>query len=213
MEVNAVVVSRRRQVDRSAATRTALVGAARRLWAERGYADVGTEEIVHAAGVTRGALYHQFDDKVALFATVLEAVEQDVMGRLVSVVDAAAAAGVTDPVGLLVAGTDAWLDACADPEVQRIVLLDGPAVLGWERWREVGERYGMGLVATILTEFMDAGAIARQPVEPLAHVLIGALDEAALYVARAADPDAARAEVRTVLHRLVAVVAGPIDAP
>ena len=90
------------------------------------------------------------------------------------------------------------------------MLLDGPAVLGWERWREVGERYGMGLVATLLTELMDAGAIARQPVEPLAHVLIGALDEAALYVARAADPDAARAEVRTVLHRLVAVVAGPI---
>jgi len=208
-----MTANRRRQVDRTAATRGLLVDAARVLFAEHGFAEVGTERIARAAGVTRGALYHQFDDKVALFATVLEAVEQDVMGRLVSVVDAAAAAGVTDPVGLLVAGTDAWLDACADPEVQRIVLLDGPAVLGWERWRKVGERYGMGLVATILTEFMDAGAIARQPVEPLAHVLIGALDEAALYVARAADPDAARAEVRTVLHRLVAVVAGPIDAP
>ncbi|MET0458767.1 MAG: TetR/AcrR family transcriptional regulator, partial [Ilumatobacteraceae bacterium] len=70
-------------------------------------------------------------------------------------------------------------------------------------------RYGMGLVATLLTELMDAGAIDRQPVEPLAHVLIGALDEAALYVARAPDPDTARAEVRTVLHRLVAVVTGP----
>jgi hypothetical protein len=128
---------------------------------------------------------------------------------LVTAVDAAAAAGVTDPVGLLVVGTDAWLDACADPEVQRIVLLDGPAVLGWERWREVGERYGMGLVGAILHELIDAGAIAPQPVEPVAHVLIGALDEAALFVARAPDPDRARADVRTVLHRVVAVVVEP----
>ncbi|MET0326328.1 MAG: TetR/AcrR family transcriptional regulator, partial [Ilumatobacteraceae bacterium] len=189
-------VTRRRQADRTAATRGLLVAAARTLFAEHGFADVGTERIARAAGVTRGALYHQFDDKTELFAAVLEAVEGDVMGRLVAVVDAAAASGATDPVGLLVTGIDGWLDSCADPEVQRIVLVDGPAVLGWERWREVGERYGMGLVATLLTELMDAGAIDRQPVEPLAHVLIGALDEAALYVARAPDPDTARAEVR-----------------
>jgi AcrR family transcriptional regulator len=200
--------TRRRQADRTAATRGLLVAAARPLFAEHGFAVVGTERIARAAGVTRGALYHQFDDKTELFAAVLEAVEGDVMGRLVAVVDAVAASGVTDPVGLLVAGIDGWLDTCADPEVQRIVLIEGPAVLGWERWRDVGERYGMGLVATLLTELMDAGAIDRQPVEPLAHVLIGALDEAALYVARAADPDTARAEVRTVLHRLVAVVTG-----
>ena len=87
-----------------------------------------------------------------------------------------------------IAGADAWLDASVEPEVRRIVLLDGPAVLGWERWREVGMRHGLGLVTALLTELMDAGAIPAQPVEPLAHVLIGALDEAALYVALAADP-------------------------
>ena len=99
------------------------------------------------------------------------------------------------------AGADALLDACADPEVQRIVLLDAPAVLGWERWREIGGATASASSAS-LQAAIDAGTIARQPVAPLAHVLIGALDEAALYVARADDPDAARAEVAHVLHRL-----------
>ena len=102
----------------------------------------------------------------------------------------------TDPLGAAGRRADAWLDASADPEVRRIVLLDGPAVLGWERWREVGDAPRHGPGAALLTELMDAGAMPRQPVEPLAHVLIGALDEAALYVALAEDPDAARAEVR-----------------
>ncbi len=212
MDVNLdgpVAVTRRTQADRTAATRAALVDAARRLFAEHGYADVGTERVAQAAGVTRGALYHQFADKADLFAAVLEAVEVDLTARLIEVVDAVAAGG-GEPLELLVAGADAWLDASAEPEVRRIALLDGPAVLGWERWREVGMRHGLGLVSGLLSELIDAGAIPTQPVEPLAHVLIGALDEAALYVALAEDPDRARAEAGAVLRRMVLAVAAPL---
>lgn len=196
-------MTRRTQVDRTAATRAALITAARAMFAQDGYAQVGTERVAAAAGVTRGALYHQFADKADLFAAVLEAVEVDLTTRLIEVVSAVTG---DDPIDALVAGVDAWLDASADPEVRRIALLDGPAVLGWERWREVGMRHGLGLVSALLTELMDAGAVPVQPVEPLAHVLIGALDEAALYVALSSDPTRARAEAGAVLHRLVAAV-------
>ena len=178
-------VNRRTQVDRSAATRTALIDAARPLFAEHGYGGVGTETIVRAAGVTRGALYHQFADKTELFAAVFEAVEEDIGARIGKVV---AASGSTDPIEAMRTGAAAWLDACAEPEVQQIVLLDAPAVLGWERWREIGMRYGMGLVEAVLGQAMEVGSVRRQPLRPLAHVLVGAMDEAALYVARAEDP-------------------------
>jgi len=201
-----VKVSPRTQAERTAATRAALVAAARTLFAEHGYADVGTERIAQAAGVTRGALYHQFADKAELFAAVMEAVEADVTARLITAVDAVADQG---PMGLLAAGADAWLDGCMDPEVRRIALLDGPAVLGYARWREIGMRQGLGLVSALLTELMDGGVIARQPIDPLARVLIGALDEAALYVAMADDPAAARAEISPVLRRLVTTLAAP----
>ena len=204
MDVN---VTRRTQADRTAATRAALVAAARKLFAEHGYAEVGTERVAQAAGVTRGALYHQFADKADLFAAVLEAVEIDLSTRLI---DAVAASDTDDPLAALAAGADALLDASAEPEVRRIALLDGPAVLGWERWREVGMRHGFGHVTGLLTELMDAGAIPVQPVEPLAHVLIGALDEAALYVALAADPARARAEAGAVLRRLLTAVTAPL---
>jgi AcrR family transcriptional regulator len=193
--------TRLRQAQRSEATRAALVAAARPLFAERGFAGVGTEEIVRAAGVTRGALYYQFRDKQDLFAAVFEQLEAELAQRIGAVV---AGAGAPDPVAALRAGTDAWLDACAEEELRRIVLLDAPAVLGWARWREIGLRYGMGLVTAGLQAAIDAGRLAPQPVAPLAHVLIGALDEAALYVATADDREAARAEVGAVLDRLLA---------
>jgi AcrR family transcriptional regulator len=192
--------NKRTQEQRSAATRAVLLAAARPLFAERGYADVGTPEIVAAAGVTRGALYHQFDGKLGLFEAVFEAVEQDVTSRIGNELSAVEA---VDPVGALRAGMGAWLDACAEPEVQRIVLLEAPAVLGWERWRELGMQYGLGLIEAVLEAAIAAGQIAPQPVRPLAHVLAGAMDEGALYVARAADPVQARAEMGAVLERLV----------
>jgi AcrR family transcriptional regulator len=191
--------SKRTQADRSAATRAALVDAARPLFATKGYAAVGTDEVARAAGVTRGALYHQFAGKEELFAAVFEQVEQEVADRIA----ADLLGGEGDPVGVLHEGIDAWLAACAEPEVHRIVLIEAPAALGWERWREIGQRYGVGLVEATVRSLVEAGAIAEQPVRPLAHVLVGALEEAALYAARADDRGAATDEVRAALRTLV----------
>jgi AcrR family transcriptional regulator len=197
-------VNRRAQPDRSARTRAALVSAARPLFAERGFAGVGTEAIVRAAGVTRGALYHQFADKTELFAAVCEAIEEDLAIRLG---DRIAVAAATDPIELMRLGAYAWLDACAEPEVQQVVLLDGPAVLGWQRWREIGMRHGLGLVERLLAHAIEVGRIPPQPVSALAHVLVGALDEAALYVARADDQTAASNDMREVIARLITTLA------
>jgi AcrR family transcriptional regulator len=191
---------RRSQADRSAATTAALVEAARRLWSERGYAAVGTPEIAAAAGVTRGALYHQFADKAALFGEVAEAVESDVTARLGEYV---AASGARDPAAALHAAVDGWLEACEEPEVRRILLLDGPAVLGWDGFRDMALRHGLGLTEAMLKAAIDAGQLPPQPTRPLAHVVIGALDEAAMYVATADDRAAARSEVARSLHALL----------
>lgn len=187
-----------KHAQRSHATREKLVAEARARFGARGYAHVGTEEIVRAAGVTRGALYHQFKDKEALFEAVVEALEAELTERV-----ARAAAGAADPLDALRAGARAFLALSAEPEIERIVLLDAPAVLGWGRWREIGLRHGLGLVTGVLQAGMDAGAIARQPVTALAHLLIGALDEGAMLIARADDREAVRAEVEAVLDRLL----------
>jgi AcrR family transcriptional regulator len=189
----------RTQEQRSTATRQALVAAARRLWAERGYAEVGTPEIAAAAGVTRGAMYHQFADKAALFLAVMEAVEQDVVSRLAAGV---AASGAATPAGAIRAAVEPWLAICVDPEVRQLLLLDAPSVLGWEKYRDVAQRYSLGMTERLLVEAMDAGQLARQPVRALAHILIGALDEAAMVIATAEDRDQARADVGEVLRRL-----------
>ena len=195
-----MTVERRTQRARSAATRDALLQVAREQFATHGYAGVGTEAIVRAAGVTRGALYHQFADKEALFAAVFEAVEAEVMARI----DAAVAtSGLADVIELMKLGADTWLDACSDPAISRIILVDAPAVLGWERWREIGLGYGLGMVQGLLTHAISIGRIAEQPVEPLAHVFIGALDEATLYAVRSADREVALREVRAVLRAMI----------
>ncbi len=192
--------ARRTQADRSAATRDALVAAGRRLFAAQGFAEVSTDAIVAAAGVTRGALYHQFADKAALFEAVVAAVEADIARRLA---DEVAAAGISDPVEALRHATRTWLDICVEPEILRVALIDGPAVLGWTHWREVCYLHVMGLVRVLLAQAMELGRIRPQPVMPLAHVLMGAGDEAALYVAEAADRAQARAEMIQILDKLI----------
>jgi AcrR family transcriptional regulator len=191
--------STNKQEQRSRATRDGLLSAARTLFAERGYAAVGTEEIVRAAGMTRGALYHQFRDKEQLFEAVFEQVEAETTQRIAE----GALAAASDPLAALRAGSHAFLAVCAEPEIERIILLDAPAVLGWERWREIGFRHGLGLVVGVLQAGMDAGVIAQQPITPLAHLLLGALDEGALYAARSQDPETARAEVEQIIDRLI----------
>jgi len=197
---------KRTQAERSESTRDALIEAARALFAERGYAAVGTEEIVRAAGVTRGALYHHFGGKRDLFEAVYERIEVELAQRIA---DGALSSGATAPLEAMRAGAEMFLQAATEPEAQRIVLLDGPAVLGWDRWREIAAEHGLGLIEATLQAAVDAGAIRAQPVRPLAHVLMGALDEAAMLVARAEDPEQMRAEVgRTLDSLLVALSAG-----
>jgi AcrR family transcriptional regulator len=195
--------TRRAQADRSAATRDALITAARRLLAAQGFAEVSTDAIVAAAGVTRGALYHQFADKTALFDAVMDAVEADIARRLAEEV---AAAGVSDPVEALRYAVRTWLEICVEPEIYRIALIDGPSVLGWSHWRAVCQRHVFGLVQELLSHGIELGRIRAQPVRPLAHVLMGAGDEAALYVAEAADHAQARAEMIAVIDQLIAGV-------
>jgi AcrR family transcriptional regulator len=181
------------------ATVTALCDAARALFAERGFAAVGTEEIVQRAGVTRGALYHHFrGGKEELFHTVLVQITAETARRV-----AAAAQAEQDAWEALIVGADEVLDACAIPDVARIVLIEGPAVLGWDVWRAIDSEYGLGLVERALERAMDAGSLVRQPTAPLAQVLLGAVHEAAMVVAQADDREEARAEMRGTVRRLL----------
>jgi AcrR family transcriptional regulator len=187
------------------ATTAALLAAARPLFAERGYAGVGTEEIVQSAGLTRGALYHHFrGGKEDLFRAVLVQISAETTQRVMQ-----AALATPDPFESLVIGADAFLDACTTPEVQRIMLIDGPAVLGWDVWRAADSDYALGLLEAALQRAIDAGRLIEQPARALAHVLIGALDEAAMVVARADDQDAARAEMAQTVRRLLEGLRGP----
>jgi AcrR family transcriptional regulator len=197
-----------RQAARSASTRGKLIRAARTLFARKGYAGVGTEEIVRRAGVTRGALYHQFPAKEDLFLAVYEQVEQELTASV-----AGTLGELASPFAAMRAGIRAFLEACRAPEVQRIVLIDGPAVLGWERWREVAERNGLGLMQGVIRAAVDAGEIAPLAVEPLAHLLMGALDEAALLVVRdPATTDAVAATFERLVDGLLITAPGRDDA-
>lgn len=192
--------ARRTQAERSEATRAALIAAARSLFAEQGYSEVGTEEIVVAAGVTRGALYHHFGGKRDLFEAVYAGIEAELAER----VAAGALAGGTDqPLAAMRAGAEMFLLACTEPDVQRIAILDAPAVLGWDRWREIGAEHGLGLIEATLEAAIDAGEIEDQPVRTLAHILMGALDEAAMLVAGADDQEAMRLEVGRTLDTVL----------
>ena len=192
--------NRRTQAERAADTRETLIAAARSLFANPGFADVALETIVRDAGVTRGALYHHFADKTELFAAVFEQVEAEMAAGMA---EAVAAAGETDPIEVMRLGTRFWLDACADPEVQRIVLMDAPAVLGWVRWTEIGQRYNIGVVTSLLADAIETGRISPLPVEATALTMLGAVREATLYVARASNQREARKDAGVVMDRLI----------
>ncbi len=185
--------------EQALATRAALVRAARRLFVAKGYFGTGTEEIVAEAGVgTRGALYHHFADKQALFEAVFEAVEED----LIAVAgDAPGGAGVFER---LRSGLLGFLDAAStSAEVQQILLVDGPAVLGWQRWRDLEERYGLGAIRLLLDQALAEGTIAPQPIDVLAHILLAAVDEAALFIANSPHRRSAKNEAVTSMNRLL----------
>src|SRR5919204_1037778 len=180
------------------ATRDALIRAALELFTKRGYANVGTEEIVARAKVTRGALYHHFKDKRDLFRAVFERVEGDLMQRIAGRMDA-----TVDPWELMLAGMRSFLDACEEPAVKQISLTDAPAVLGWQEWREIDNRHGLGLTRAALQGAVDAGVMRPIAVEPMAHLFVAALSEAAFVIAYSNQPRKARAEVEEALIQLI----------
>ena len=192
-----------KKAEQSEATRTALLQAARELFTERGYAGTATEDIAQRAGVTRGALYYQFRDKSGLFYAVLEGISLGTNERVVSVMHFGQGEQGDLWDQIVRAGVEAYLDACMDPAVQRIGLIEAPAVLGWEEKRELDRKYGISLISSALQELMDARLVAPQPVEPLAHLVLSAVLEAAMYIARADDIPAARREMGASLERLL----------
>jgi AcrR family transcriptional regulator len=198
---------RRSQAERTEQTRRTLIAAGRELFAARGYDDVGTEEIVRAAGLTRGALYHHFPSgKPGLLEAVYEQVEAESTERVAHVV---LDSEMDSPLAAMKAGVAAFLDECAEPGFQRIALHDAPAVLGWDRWREISATNGLGLIEASLIAAIEAGEIRPLPVKSTAHLLLGALDEAAMLLVRSSDPTG-RAEVTTVLLALIDSFATPV---
>jgi AcrR family transcriptional regulator len=186
-----------KRVAQGDATRAALVGAARELFGEQGYVDTSNDQIVARAGVTKGALYHHFTGKEALFRVVVEQVQREVSDQAV-----AEFLG-PDSWKALLDGCGLWIDAHLDPSVRRIVLQDARAVLGWEEVRAIENRFGATALRGALRKAMHAGVIEQQPLRPLALLLIGALGEGCMYIADAPDPVAARSEVGALITRML----------
>ena len=189
-----------RRAEHVSDTRAALISSARRLFAVHGYDGTGTEQIVADARVTRGALYHHFRDKADLFRAVMAEAASSVAQRLI---DEQLASEAQSPLTEIREGISAFLDVCVGGDFQRIVLVDGPRVLGADAWDELVDRYGRGILEEWLNRCVAAGDLAAVPVPALARLLIAMLTEASLAIARSAVPSQTRAELGIVLDRLL----------
>lgn len=187
------------KAEQREATMNKLAAVAKEMFIEYGYADAATEEIVQRAGVTRGALYHHFSSKEGLFRAVLEEVQKEVANRILLASQAAA----PDSWAQLLAGCHAFLSASLDPGIQRILLIDAPAVLGWQLWREIDARQSGNLLEEILVILMEENRIKPLPVDALTHLLSGAMNEAALWIAQAQNPQRALSEAEATLETLL----------
>jgi AcrR family transcriptional regulator len=187
-----------KQAERRAATTDAILKAGRRLFGERGFPATTIDDIAEAAQVAKGAVYHHFATKEAVFAAVFDAVSRD----LVAEIDRAVRTE-RDVLAAIVAGTQHYFAACAKGPTGQIILRDGPAVLGWERWREIDAQHFGGKFPRALTAAMDAGLIARQPIEPLARLLLGAVTEAAVACAGRSDVLKAGSEYSRAFKSLI----------
>jgi len=187
-----------KNVTRGAATRAQLIDIATRLFASRGYEDTSIEAVLQQAGVSRGSLYHHFAGKEALFEAVLDDVETRVGRQTI-----AAAVGADGPAAALRAAFLAWIKLAGDPVVQRILLIDAPAVLGWERWRAIEERHALGAIRATLQAIADQGNLRPELVGTLAHVLLASVNEIALVVARSDDPAAAMKDGADAIDELL----------
>ena len=187
-----------RNVARGEATRGQLIAIATRMFAERGYEDTSIEAVLREAGVSRGSLYHHFPSKEALFEAVAEEVETSVGAQTV-----AAASGSEGSVEALRAGFLAWIRLAGDPVVQRILLIDGPSVLGWERWRAMEERHALGAITLVVQAAAPQARLRPELADTLAHVLLASVNEVALLVARSDDPEAAMADGEDAIDELL----------
>lgn len=188
----------RSKKEQREATTQLLLDVASELFAARGYGGVGLEEVAARAEVTRGALYHHFGSKEGLFSAVLERVQEEVGERV-----AVAASRAPDRWAELVAGCHAFLGAGSDPRVQRIMLVDAPAVLGWQRWRELDAAHSGRLLEQVLDELEHEGTIGAGLSAPLAPLLSGAMNEAALWIAQSPDPEQSLRAAGEALDRLL----------
>jgi AcrR family transcriptional regulator len=195
-----------KNVERGQATRAHLVDVATQLFASHGYDGTSIEAVLAEAGVSRGSLYHHFAGKDALFWAVLEGVAARVGEQLTALERDA-----PDPVAALRVGYLGWVRLASDPVVQQTVLIDAPAVLGWQRWREIDEQ-NLGWIKAALTYAADAGRIERRHVDAFAHIVLAAANEVALKVARADDPAATLPDAESAfaefLDRLLASPVG-----
>jgi len=191
------------KLEKAASTKAKIIAVARRLFATRGYADTSTEAVLEEAEVSRGALYHHFENKEALFAAVMEAVETDITAATAN-----ARKNATDPLDALRRGFNTFVDLACETEVRQIVLIDAHSVLGWQKWREIEERYGLGRLKQTLKLFADAGRIQEDMVDVFAHILLASLIEIAFVVARSPDPRAAAKTGRKAIKELLERVLG-----
>ncbi len=187
-----------KNVSRGEATRGQLIAIARRMFADRGYEDTSIEAVLREAGVSRGSLYHHFASKEALFEAVAEDVETSVGEQTL-----AAAGGSDGPVAALRAGFLAWIRLAGDPVVRRILLIDAPSVLGWERWRSMEEDHALGLIRAVLEVIAEEGKLRPELVGTLAHMLLASVNEVALLVARSQDQEAAMQEGTDAIDELL----------
>ena len=180
------------------ATRGQLIEVATRLFAEHGYEGASIEAVLSAAGVSRGALYHHFAGKEALFEAVVSAVSEQVTVKLAETVQ-----GCADPLDAMRTAALAWIDLAADPVIQRVVLVDAPSVLGWDRWRAMDDGRTLGAMRVMLQAISDSGRLPAELVAPFSHMILAALDEIVLVIARAPDSKAAVAEGRMAVQALL----------
>jgi AcrR family transcriptional regulator len=194
------------RAEQVAQTRAALVAAARHLFGQRGFAATSVEDVAREARVTTGALYHHFPTKTALFETVFEAVHTDLLAA-----SAAAARGASDDVELLARGIDAFLDAVLEPDVQRIIITDAPAVLGLARFTELDERYAFAAIVAALKSAAAAGTLHVPDPETLARLLLGTLVRGGMLIASSDDPARTRDQVSAAIRGLLAGLGNPAD--
>ena len=186
------------KVEQGEVTTRNLILVAGQLFSERGYHGVAAEAIVEAAGVSRGALYHHFGGKRGLFEAVFVDCERRIAARIRT-----AASKEPTPRGQLLAGSLAFLDACADPDLRRIVIEDAPVVLGWPRWRQIDSGHGLALLRNAIERLQEEGEITGHAAEAIVYALSGAMNELAMWVAASGRTRAALKEAKQILIELV----------